>query len=443
MTKEKEISKDKIYSLPFFKIVKYKNVFLAVAVDSARWIILKNEVQLEILQELIKKQPVKNILEKFENNQEDIVFILTQIEATDIENYHPKSNFKNTRLHLHLTNKCNMRCPHCYMKSGKEYEREMTTDEVKSLLKNFKEFGGTNVSLTGGEPTTRGDFFEIYDFISSLGMKTSIYTNGIFWDKERVKRLNPEFIEGIQISIDGYDEKSNSVVRGNGSFEKSLDTVGLFVKNGIYVKIAVTPPYDFVFDHKDDYIAFSKKLLEKYGRAKLEINYSYSLMQGRNLTSEKINEQKEKYFSTISEIVSGIYGKVAEDSFVLNISDCIFDSCGFGGLNVMANGDFYFCDRIPDVNKIENVLEFPFEKIAVLMKMAEKAAKIDNFKPCGDCELKYICGGGCRADYFNQFTKLKDFSSFDFSKISPRKCTQENREKFYNLMIKTYERFYR
>lgn len=443
MTKEKEVSENKIYNLPAFKIIKYKNLYLAVAVELARWIVLKNETQLQILQNLKDRHPLKKILEEFENNQEDIVFVLTQIEATGLENYHPKSNFKNTRLHLHLTNKCNMRCPHCYMKSGKEYGREMTSEEVKSLLKNFKEYGGTDVSLTGGEPTQRGDFFEIYDFISSLGMKTSIYTNGIFWNEERVARLNPETVEGVQISIDGYDENSNSVVRGKGSFEKSLNAVALFVKRGIYVKIAVTPPYAFVFNHKDEYSAFSKSLLEKYGHENLEINYSYSLMQGRNLSSEEVKAQKEKYFNTIGEIVSGIYGNMDEDSFVLNISDCVYDSCGFGGLNVMANGDFYFCDRIPDVNKIGNVLEIPFEKVAALMKTAEKASKIDNFKPCGGCELKYICGGGCRADYFSQFTKSKDFSSFDFSKIPSRKCAQSNKERFYNLMIKTYERLYR
>lgn len=443
MTKEKEVSEDKIYILPKFQVVKYKDLFLAVAVELARWLVLKNEIQLEILQSLENKNPLKVILEKFANHQDDIAFVLTQIEATNLENYQPKSNFKNTRLHLHLTNKCNMRCPHCYMKSGKAYGREMTTCEVKSFLENFSASGGTNVSLTGGEPTQHEDFFEICDFIQSIKMKTSIYTNGLFWNEERVSKLNPESIEGVQISIDGFDENSNSVVRGKDSFEKSVKAVGLFVEHGIYVKIAVTPPYKFVFSHKNDYINFSKSLIEKYGRDKLEMNFSYSLMQGRNLPPEKVREQKEKYFSAVDEIVKGIYGDTSEDGFVQNIEDCVFDSCGFGGLNVMANGDFFFCDRIPDVSKAGNVTELSFEKIRAMMKTAEAAGKICNFKPCASCELKHICGGGCRADYFQEFAKSADFSSFDFSKLPPRKCTRENKEKFYNLMIKTYERFYR
>lgn len=443
MTKEKEVSEDKIYFLPEFQVIKYKNIFLAVAVELARWLVLKNETQLKILDALQSHQSLKNILENFTSHQEDIAFVLTQIEATNLENYQPKSNFKNTRLHLHLTNKCNMRCPHCYMKSGKAYGREMTTDEVKSLLESFRKAGGTNVSLTGGEPTQREDFFEICSFIQSLKMKISIYTNGIFWNEERVSKLNPESIEGVQISIDGFDEESNSVVRGKGSFEKSVNAAGLFVSHGIYVKIAVTPPYDFVFSHKNDYINFSKSLIEKYGRDKLEMNFSYSLMQGRNLPPEKVREQKERYFSAVDEIVKGIYGDTSEDGFVQNIEDCVFDSCGFGGLNVMANGDFYFCDRIPDVSKAGNVLELPFEKIRAMMQAAEAAGKISNFKPCSSCELKNICGGGCRADYFQQFTKSADFSNFDFSKLPPRKCTRENKEKFYSLMSKTYERFYR
>lgn len=442
MTKEKEVSEDKIYILPKFQIIEYKNCYLAVAVELARWLVLKNKIQLEILQSLENKNTLKVILEKFANNQEDIAFVLTQIEATNLENYQPKSNFKNTRLHLHLTNKCNMRCPHCYMKSGKAYGREMTTCEAKSLLENFSAYGGTNVSLTGGEPTQREDFFEICSFVESLKMKTSIYTNGLFWNEERVSKLNPESIEGVQISIDGFDENSNSVVRGKGSFEKSVNAVALFVKHGIYVKVAVTPPYEFVFTHKNDYINFSKSLIEKFGQDKLEMNFSYSLMQGRNLPPEKVRKQKEKYFSAVDEIVKEIYGDISENGFVQNIENCIFDSCGFGGLNVMANGDFYFCDRIPDASKAGNVTELPFEKIRAMMKTAETAGKIGNFKPCASCELKYICGGGCRADYFHEFTKSENFGNFDFSKLPSRKCTRENKEKFYSLMIKTYERFY-
>ncbi|EFB74532.1 radical SAM/SPASM domain-containing protein [Subdoligranulum variabile] len=440
--KEVEISEDKVYNLPPFQIVKYKDQYLAIATELAIWVVLTNENQLTIFKMLQKGTTVGKILNEYETDQEDIAYVLTQIEAKKIESAITKSAFSNTKLHLHVTNQCNMRCPHCYMKSGNAYNDELSTDEIKSLCDQFYHAGGTDVFLTGGEPTVRPDFFELVEYISRLGMKVSIYSNGLFWNEERVRRLASQNVDCIQISIDGYDEESNSLVRGKNAFERALNAVALFVKYRIFVKIAVTPPYEVICAHSAEYIRFSRKLLEKYGKEAIQIDYSYFLMPGRNLSAEVVAERKTEYYALVDQVVTGIYGDTAEDSFVSNVSEGICDSCGYGGLNVMANGDFYFCDRIPDVAKIGNIRDMPFEEIHALMQAAQQAGKIDNFKPCNTCALKYICGGGCRAEHFRQFTKLHDISNINFDHIEPRTCSQENKEKFYELMLKTNERFF-
>lgn len=440
--KELELSVDKIYNLPEFQIVRYKEYYLAVAVNLARWLVLENDVQFNILNALINKASIADVLEKYEEYQDDVVLILTQIEATRIDSLNPKSVFSNTRLHLHLTNQCNLHCPHCYMESGKGYDNELSTEEIKELCRNFKSIGGTDVSLTGGEPTTRSDFFDIVEYISELGMKVSVFTNGFFWNEEKVNRFAKWNIEGVQISIDGFDESSNATVRGKGVFDRALNAVDLFVKKHIYVKIAITAPYEIMKEHQAEYISFSKGLIEKYGSDSLEVNFSFFFMPGREISADKITIIKDEYYKLVNEVVTAVYGDTSEDSFVSNISDCIYDSCGYGGLNVMANGDFYFCDRIPDVNKSGNIRDMSITEIRKLMQIAEQAGRIDNFKPCKTCALKYICGGGCRAEYFKQFTETEDITAVDFEKIEPRKCDQQNKEKFYDLMVRTYERFY-
>ena len=440
--REVDLPLDKTYQLPKFTFINYNGVTLAIAPEIARWIVADNESQVAIMKDLIKGFSLGDLLEKYGESQDDIVSVLTQIEATGIETFEPKSVFQNTRLHLHLTNRCNMKCPHCYMESGIPYEDELSTEEIKNLCLNFKQIGGTDVSLTGGEPTTRADFFEIVEYLSSIGLRVSIFTNGLFWNESRVKRLALSDIEGVQISIDGYDEESNSVIRGKGAFDKALNAVDEFIKSGIYVKIAVTAPYELIKDNSDKYVEFSRRTLSKYGEEALEFNYSYFFMPGRELDSNAIKEQKTEYFNLVETVAKAVYGDQDEDSFVTNLIDGVYDSCGYGGLNVMANGDFYFCDRIPDVNKSGNVRNIPFDEIAELMKLAERMGKIDNFKPCNTCELKYICGGGCRAEFFRDFTTVSDIKDIDFEKISPRNCGKENKEKIYDLMIRTYERFY-
>lgn len=440
--KEVEISLEKRYVLPSYKIVEYNDFNIVVFFEIAKWIIICNEKQKHIFTSISEGKKIKELLQLYPDNENNIIYLLTQLEAKNVERTVQRSIFENRKLHLHLTNRCNLRCPHCYMKSGNFFEKELSFDEIKKLCTDFKSVGGTHLSLTGGEPTVRNDFEDILVYACDIGLKVSIFSNGCLWDNEKIKRINKDNLEGVQISVDGYDEESNSVVRGKGSFEKAIKTIDLFVQNGIKVKIAVTPDYEFLKNHKEDYVLFAKNLLEKYGK-KVEINYSYYLMEGRELSYEKVLSRKSEYYSLIDDIVKQLYENIEEDSFIENIRENkIFDSCGYGGLNVMANGDYYFCDRIPDVSKIGNVLDEPFDIIFLKMKKAEEAGKVDNFKPCGDCELKYICGGGCRAEYFKEFTNINDIENIDFNKIKPRICQNENKEKFYSLMIKLNERFY-
>lgn len=443
MEKEVEISIEKSYKLPKFHIVEFKEYTLAIAVESAKWIVLYNKEQREILKMLAQGYTIKEVLEKYNDYQDDVTEVLTQIEAKMIETAQVKSIFSNTKLHLHLTNRCNLRCPHCYMESGTVQKDELSTEEIKTLCANFHKYGGTDISLTGGEPTVHPDFCQIVKFVSDLGIRTSIFSNGCFWDEEKVKFISKQNIDGIQISLDGYDEASNAVVRGNGAFGKALNSIDLLIKNQVNVKVAVTAPYEVLKNHQNEYIQFSKHLLNKYGSDAIQIDYSHFFMPGRNLTVEKIKAVKDEYFRLVDEVVFGIYGDISEDTFVDNIIDhCIFDSCGYGSLNVMADGDFYFCDRIPDVGKIGNIREMSFDEIYRLMKKAEDAGKIDHFKPCNQCELKYICGGGCRAEHFREFTMISNVSNIDFNCIKPRTCKREDKEKIYELMVKTNERFF-
>lgn len=79
----------------------------------------------------------------------------------------------------------------------------------------------------------------------------------------------------------------------------------------------------------------------------------------------------------------------------------------------------------------------------LLSKKAMELSDINNLYPCCNCELKYICGGGCRISYFNDLATCDDIEHFDVSNIPPRKCDFDNKKYFYNMMIKTNKLFYR
>nr|MBP3281467.1 radical SAM protein [Treponema sp.] len=447
MQKSKELPLDKKYNLKEYVIVPYENLHIAIFPEIASWILLKNAVQEKIFKSIADtKLCVQELMDTYKDKQSDLVYVLTQIEAKQIETLNPKSIFENKKLHLHLTNKCNLRCPHCYMESGSAEKNELTTKEIFKLIEDFKNVaGGTSVGITGGEPTVREDFFEIVEFINSIGMEVNVYTNGTNWTEKSVERFSKCKVKHVQVSIDGFDEESNAIIRGKGSFAKSLQAIDWFVKNGIYVKIATTAPFEILKDHKQDYIDFAKTLIAKHGKDNIQVNFSHAFMPGRNLTNEQIESFKDEYFNLVEDVVAEIVDGFEKEGFVLNVKGDLVDSCGYGSLNVRANGDFYFCDRIPDMKERHgNIRNMNFSEIFRLMKIAEGVGNIKNFKPCGDCELRFICGGGCRIAEFKGFSEVIDVENVDFSKIEPKECDEKAmKARYYKLMVDTNERFYK
>lgn len=115
------------------------------------------------------------------------------------------------------------------------------------------------------------------------------------------------------------------------------------------------------------------------------------------------------------------------------------DNCMFGVYSIAANGDVFFCSRVSSLAPIGNIRTMKFDRIKELSEIAEEKSNIKNLKPCNQCDLIYICGGGCRVDYFPDLTKSKDIENLDMENVRPRKCTDKEKLYYYNMMIKANE----
>ena len=93
------------------------------------------------------------------------------------------------RLTIFLTDKCNMKCAHCFIIKEKPKQTiEMSLNEYKKFFKSLK--GKTSqILFTGGEPTLRKDFYEILESSYQDGKVStvSIFTNGLY--PEKIKEL--------------------------------------------------------------------------------------------------------------------------------------------------------------------------------------------------------------------------------------------------------------
>lgn len=415
--------------------VNYDGVILAIFPTTAKWIVLENEAQHSFL-ELLKHYCLGDALAEYSGELSDAQNVVIQLVARGIENGDAHSCIADDmkQLHFYLTNGCNLHCPHCYMYSGQKQRDELSGADIKKVLTDFSSFGGKAVSFSGGEVTTRQDLLDIVSYAHSLGLRVRILTNGTLWTETMVKQYAP-LISAVQVSVDGYSEETNARVRGLNNFNKAVAAIDWFVNNRVSTEMAVTPPYESAIkDESEDFIEFCQSMIRKYPSEYFKIKISEQIIEGREVLLTE--EQNRNYFAYISKIKSALNEHDSElSSFVHSFSDgVIMDNCMYGVFAVNPSGDVFLCSRVSSLKPVCNVRTTPFSEIVKMSEKAEKLSHIDNFKPCKGCELRYICGGGCRIDYFPGFTEITDVYNVDFDSIAPRSCNIDLKHRFYRLM---------
>lgn len=440
-TINKHIDETRKYSFPSdSKIISYNDKFIIISAHSINWIVLDNKEQLDFFK-LLQQYSIKESLVRFKGEFRNAQYCVMQIEAKLFEEkISPRDSNVPFKLHLYLTNECNLRCRHCYMFAGDKDDNEMSTEQITTLLSEFKNHGGHRVVFSGGEVSIRKDFNRILGHAHTMGLKTLVLTNGVSWSDEMINDLY-EYIDEIQISIDGYSEETNASIRGRYVYEKALYTVDRFIQKGIRTSIGCTPIINESFrSNYRKYIIWGKGLMEKYKGKDFHITFSGDLMDGRDVHISK-NEREEMQL-IVDEIYEGVYGRNKDDQFVSAIKrGTLNDNCTFGMPTVAANGDVYLCSRVPTLKSIGNVKEESFDSIIRKCNEARGYSNVDNLQPCQSCELKYICGGDCRVKYFDRL--LDGVYDENDGNIPPRRqCTEEWKERYYDLLIRVNERLY-
>ena len=144
-----------------------------------------------------------------------------------------------------LTPRCNLGCRMCYVRlTPKEMEpigRERTAKEWLAVAKEAKEAGLAFLLLTGGEPTLREDFIEIYEGLAKMGLSISINTNGTMFDdklKAIFHRCPPA---QVNITLYGTSEEDYDALCGNAkAYHNVMDAIEWIRKENILLHLNAT-----------------------------------------------------------------------------------------------------------------------------------------------------------------------------------------------------------
>ena len=141
-----------------------------------------------------------------------------------------------------VTRTCNLICKHCRGDSKKmTYPDELTFKEIQSILDNVASFSSPIIIITGGEPFTRKDIFDITAYSTSLGLRTVLATCGHFLNDDNVQKLIDTGISRISVSLDGATHDVHDNFRGiPGAFETAVKGLQTARKHGLDFQINST-----------------------------------------------------------------------------------------------------------------------------------------------------------------------------------------------------------
>lgn len=319
-------------------------------------------------------------------------------------------------LQWHITERCNLRCRHCYQDRDK-IPPDLTLDQLFYIFENFlflikkwKIDSSNKVSLniTGGEPFFRKDFFQFVEKIGEYShlFRWHIMSNGSLLTEKDVLRLKKANLAGYQVSLEGM-EKNNDEIRGKGSFKKTFRAIKLLVNEGIPTLVSFTLTRKNIKD-----IPALVRLCDRLGVSIIGARRLISRGEGEKLRMHMLQPKELKvFYLNVKKINSKLVERKRKLRVVLGCESAIFaeeiladplagmrlNSCGVTEgicLNIMVNGDVLPCRRLPIV--VGNALKETLYDVYYSRKLQE-FRDLDKLHPfCRACSNFVNCFGGAK-----------------------------------------------
>ncbi|MCX6816184.1 MAG: radical SAM protein [Candidatus Aenigmarchaeota archaeon] len=350
--------------------------------------------------------------------------------------YGPKKPFTSYAPFLivwNITKKCNLACKHCYENAHIPDKDELTTEEALQAVDKMADAGVAYIAISGGEPLSRPDFFQVAKHIIDREMGFSIATNATLMTKETAKKLKEMGCSYAQISLDGAKAETHDSFRGRNVFTKTLEGIKNAVDEGIIIGLAMTVT-KFNLDEVPDVIDLAEKLgvaifmhynFIPVGRGTEIIDMDLTPQERETLLkylSSQVGKRKVAILSTAPQFAPicaqqgcpaasmthfDTIGQMPEFGSSVQFLAEFVGGCGTGRLYcaLEPNGDIEPCVFIPIIvgNIKKDDLVDVWQKNETLKKLRDR----ENFKGrCSACENRNICGG-CRARAYGYYKDVQ------------------------------------
>jgi len=152
-----------------------------------------------------------------------------------------KHEHRLTYLFWEATLGCNLACRHCGSRCSPAAARDcdLPGGEVKRIFREIAEdFGaaGITIAVTGGEPLTRGDLFEVMSEAHRLGFYWGMVTNGTLITSQTIDQMARAGMNTVSVSIDG-DARAHALLRGSRrAYEQAMRGLRLLIHKARFLE---------------------------------------------------------------------------------------------------------------------------------------------------------------------------------------------------------------
>ncbi|MEJ2693009.1 MAG: radical SAM protein [Candidatus Thiodiazotropha sp.] len=316
------------------------------------------------------------------------------------------ANPKHLLLQWHITDKCNLRCQHCYQDDYREQGVNFAQliailDQYEMLLaslgKKGKRLSG-HINITGGEPFVREDFLHLLKEIRARRIPFAILTNGLLIDRATarfLKGLAPRF---IQVSLEGSQARHDAI-RGQGNYEQVLNCLRILRGAGIRTLVSFTA-------HRQNFRDFPHvaEVCQRYGVSRLWSDRLIPAGAANGSDSMALSPEETREFFTIMSSQAEKRKQWREKGgimmhralqFLLGGGNPYRCNAGHELITVMPDGTVFPCRRLPISagNIFETSLCRIYRESTIFYKLRDPASACVG---CETCEFSDSCRGGLR-----------------------------------------------
>jgi SynChlorMet cassette radical SAM/SPASM protein ScmE len=321
-----------------------------------------------------------------------------------------------------LTGRCNLKCKHCFYADEMVARGDLPTETWLAFFEELRDAGVMRVTLTGGEIFTRRDIWELVDGVVKNKMRFCILTNATLITDQVAERL-AQFrrrIDYIQVSVDGSKPETHDVLRGKGTFDRTMRGIAALKRNELPWTVRVTVSKLNLHDLK----AILYKLHDDLGLNQLGVNEAYPMGAGHcnHNALEMTREERRESFRIMQEferehpgvargssagplIMAELIEKVNLARETREFSAPYRTGCLTGcnvmwqNLAVLHDGTYVPCHQLPHMalGKIgqDALRDVWLNAPEMAMLRQRHSMSLETDPRCAGCRYQQYCTGGC------------------------------------------------